>query len=309
MSIEALTSAVYADPEADEPRRALAAALKSPRGELVALQLDGGDAKRVRGLLKAHADTWLEPLGDALVKSTVKWSRGFPVAGRLAHRRDRDALLDLPALATLEDLDVGGGNLVHDREFMTRFLMQPSLRHLRVLRHAPGGLLPELLNAEPPFARLARVDFQLLGGTPGEQAPILDAVRSGMARVLGMPVLRELSYTLAYRPDCKGMLVPHPREDYDWMWNTPVGRALETLRVQHGPEALPHWHAALSDPPQGLQRLECLVGGRFALVRGEGTWELEGEIAKRPPQWLEATLHAALDALEKRGVDAQKLRR
>jgi uncharacterized protein (TIGR02996 family) len=279
---EEATSAVYADPSDDDARLQLADALDGrPRAELIRLQLGGAAfgaaSKTERALLKAHSDAWLVPLRGAIVKSTVKWARGFPVAGRLAFHRQPETLVQLPALATIEDLDVGGGDLVHDYDFLSRFLLQSSLRHLRVLRGVPGRLAAAFLGADPPFQRLERLDFGMLGGTSDAQAPWLAELREGMAAGAGLPALRELTHTLAYRVDAQGIIRTHPREDYDWLWSTPLGRRIQVLRVETGPEELLFWHAALAEPPPQLQRLECLAGGCFALERADGGWRLVGQ--------------------------------
>ncbi len=82
-TLEQLYAAVYAAPTDDGPRRVLADALLEagdPRGELIALQLSGGDPERVEALLKKHGEKWLGPLAKGVNPEFVRWRAGFPEA-------------------------------------------------------------------------------------------------------------------------------------------------------------------------------------------------------------------------------------
>src|SRR5262245_29569515 len=92
-----LLDAVYDDPDADEPRVALAAHLtrrKDPRGEFITIQLaeahgtaTAAMTKRAAALLAKHAEAWLRPYGHIV---HVTWARGFPVhANPVVFRGDR----------------------------------------------------------------------------------------------------------------------------------------------------------------------------------------------------------------------------
>ena len=77
IDLDALYAGVYAAPDEDQPRRALADALvarSDPYGEFIQLQLDEASAvkqKRMTDLRTAHATEWSKPLGDALVAKQV----------------------------------------------------------------------------------------------------------------------------------------------------------------------------------------------------------------------------------------------
>ncbi len=288
--------AVYADPASDAARRALAEVLgDDPRGELIRLQLDGsrGAAKRVRALLKTHASEWLQPLSGALVKASVTWARGFPVGGRLAVRRPGSApALEIPGLATLEQLDVGVGDLVHDLAFLRPFLLQPSLRGLRALDGMPGELLVDLAMVAPPFARLETLRCAPLGGSFEARASLLGEVANAMEAAPGLPLLRALRWTAPHRLDADGFYRCMPRESYGWLWDTEPGRRIEVFGVQMGPEVAPEWVTALrADPHPAPRRIEMNV---VALERTEPGWRLTGALPKRPPAWLRATLEATV---------------
>jgi uncharacterized protein (TIGR02996 family) len=110
-----LFEAVYDNPFDDAPRLVLGDALLEqgdPRGELIAEQqrrLAKGVAtpsKRERALVKAHGESWLEPLGDVLRQPTYR-------LGFLCSAAIQGGVHDLTALAqrrewrTLEKLFVG----------------------------------------------------------------------------------------------------------------------------------------------------------------------------------------------------------
>lgn len=79
VSIDALIDAALATPQADEPRLVLADALQEagrPWGELISLQVNGGDAKRIKALIKAAAVDVLGPLAP-VVKPNFVVTRGF----------------------------------------------------------------------------------------------------------------------------------------------------------------------------------------------------------------------------------------
>ncbi|MFO0653395.1 MAG: hypothetical protein U0326_44655 [Polyangiales bacterium] len=123
--LEALYDAVYASPDDDAPRSALAAALTAqgdPRGELIARQLaplDQRDLTREAKLVAKHQKLWLGELAPAVRYKTpvycgptrgysdmhigVRWDRGF-VAGINLDLSDTrmKKLAALPAWSTVE---------------------------------------------------------------------------------------------------------------------------------------------------------------------------------------------------------------
>ncbi|MCA9672355.1 MAG: hypothetical protein KC503_42465, partial [Myxococcales bacterium] len=71
---------IYADLESDEPRQAFADHLLErgdPRGELIALQLSGGDRERAAALVGDHAHAWVGGLAPFLNLEHCRFERGF----------------------------------------------------------------------------------------------------------------------------------------------------------------------------------------------------------------------------------------
>lgn len=106
-----LYTAVYAAPDADEPRAVLADALLEqgdPRGEFIGLQLREarGDATmrdRAQALVREHGKQWLGALRPITLRA--KFKRGFLHELELAgswHSKDWDVLARDPMLATVE---------------------------------------------------------------------------------------------------------------------------------------------------------------------------------------------------------------
>jgi uncharacterized protein (TIGR02996 family) len=112
-SADALLAEVYANPDDDGPRIVLADLLLEdgdPRGELITLQIEGGDDEREKALLKKHGKQWLGALAPVL-----SWGRGY---SHTRFRRGFVAVADIilsvgkklgpiradPAWATVEEL-------------------------------------------------------------------------------------------------------------------------------------------------------------------------------------------------------------
>ena len=111
----ALFAAVYASPDADEPREVLADALQEagdPRGEFIALQLREarGDTSaelrdRAQTLVKEHGKAWLGPLRPLTYRAEMR--RGFLQRLELAGSWSTNKWAELarePMLATVEEL-------------------------------------------------------------------------------------------------------------------------------------------------------------------------------------------------------------
>lgn len=95
MSEQALYAAVYADPEADAPRRVLADYLQAqgdPRGEFIALQLLEAPSPEQRAreqeLLQLHGKRWSAQLSPLL--ESTEFARGFPSWARVRSGRLTD---------------------------------------------------------------------------------------------------------------------------------------------------------------------------------------------------------------------------
>jgi uncharacterized protein (TIGR02996 family) len=131
--IQAMFDAVYAAPSDRQRREVLADALLEegqPRGEFIALQLDGSSRARKRALklLDRHRAEWLGALLDNVVAGTDDWRDGFLVA---AHVRLWGNRVDERSWATVERL------VLHWRGTPPRELGSPHLRSLQALRLAP----------------------------------------------------------------------------------------------------------------------------------------------------------------------------
>jgi uncharacterized protein (TIGR02996 family) len=136
-ALDALIREVYARPDADDARLVLADALLAhgdPRGELIALQLAGGDDERQRArceqLLREHGRRWLGDLRP--VAHRARFARGFlarlELNGRWAAPEPSWAshLMD-PQLATVEDLIPGRAV----GPIYARFVTSPAMTALR----------------------------------------------------------------------------------------------------------------------------------------------------------------------------------
>jgi hypothetical protein len=300
---DVLLAAVYANPRDDAPRAALARQLaNTPRGELLALQLgmaghappSRAEKSRVRALLAAHADEWLAPLGGALVKRSVRWARGFPVAGQLAAQRTPEravAVIGLPALATLEQLELELPNLLRPEEYVERFVFESPLRGLRVLRGFPRALLPRMLGAQPAFAiEELSVALEGGGGSSGERAErgLVEVMRTAFRDAVGLPRLRALSLSFSHG-------ISGDPQSYAWLWESDTGRGVKRLSINVGAYAIGAWRDALAAHPTGLESVELFGRNRLVLARSDGGWDrlsVTPSPALFPPEvtQLEATL-------------------
>lgn len=130
----ALFEEVYANPEDDQPRHALADFLVEegdPLGEFILLQLAGNPASKEReaSLLREHRKAWLAPFGTNVKK--VEFRRGFPAKAEWVPRACGKLSREW---RTIEDLTLR----YHD-------YLQPNLEHLRAIhgdsRHVVRALL------------------------------------------------------------------------------------------------------------------------------------------------------------------------
>jgi uncharacterized protein (TIGR02996 family) len=296
-----LLAAVYEAPDDDAPRAVYADWLQEqgdPRGEYIALELGTATraAKaRAKALLTAHADPWLEPLRGALLKSSVKWRRGFPSAGQLAAQRSRadaEAILHVPALATLRRLGLSLPNIVMQDDWTKRFVFGNPLRHLRELTGYPYALLMPMLRTRRPFAIEVLEIPPSGGGDAAEVEPLAEAFADGR----GLPRLRELGLSFS------GGLSRAP-EHYAWLWTTALGKRVERLSINEGVHAVAAWQKALDRHPTSLRKLVLFGRNYLVLERSETGWDrLTVTPFKKlyPPE--RAHLDAELAALRHAGV-------
>lgn len=302
---QALFEAVYDAPDDDEPRRRLAEHLLAegdPRGQLIAWQLANVEEKKAKALLREHAAAWLAPLEGALVKASVRWERGFPVAGHLAWKRtapERDAIVGVRALATLRSLDLEAGNVILPLEHVERLVFGGRTRGLRRLTGFPRALLPRLLREKEPFAieELA-VALEGGGGPAGEVRELDEAKRiaEAFADGRGLPRLRALSLSFAHR------LGTDP-ETFSWLWSTKLGRRIERLRNSSGEHVLLAWLDALAAHGDALALRELVLFGRndYVLHRtAQGFTRLTGKLGAKIFPAERANVEKVLTALEAR---------
>jgi len=131
--IQAMFEGVYAAPLDRQRREVLADALLQaglPRGEFIALQLDGSRRarKRAQKLLERHRPEWLGPLLDNVVAGTDAWREGFLYAAHVRLWGDR---VDERSWATVERL------VLHWRGVQPLELASPHLSSLRALKLFP----------------------------------------------------------------------------------------------------------------------------------------------------------------------------
>jgi uncharacterized protein (TIGR02996 family) len=133
-----LLAAIYEHPDDDAPRLVYADWLlerEDPRGEFIALQLQGSTDKRVQQLFAKHKKALLGPLAPML-GGDLELRRGFVVTATARFRNQGDAEQhgNLPAWATLEDLTWGGGGIVRDDQVEWAGFIGPAMRNLRRAR-------------------------------------------------------------------------------------------------------------------------------------------------------------------------------
>lgn len=145
----ALLDAIYAAPADDAPRLVYADALQEKgdvRGEFIALQCAGTDAKKTKALAKAHGKQWLGALAPVLGAS-FEFRRGFPAVAmvKFRHQADAEKFGELKEWATLEELTWSYPN-PPPRE------QEPYCRYagasMRWLKRATGVYVPHLLASE-----------------------------------------------------------------------------------------------------------------------------------------------------------------
>jgi uncharacterized protein (TIGR02996 family) len=144
-SEEELLAAIYAQPDADAPRAVYADFLAErgdPRGEFIALQLDGKNAQR---LLDNHIHKWLGPFADVTIHKLVEFERGFPATITLradVSRRAASAVIGLPGWATVHTV-----RLSSRTDVPVTLLAHPSMARLRAVEGIAAADLHRLWRA------------------------------------------------------------------------------------------------------------------------------------------------------------------
>ncbi len=142
-----LLADVHAHPEDDVRRLVYADALGDEgdeRGEFIALQCARAKngtppTRREKELLRVYEREWLGAIEPVILKTGVRYERGFPVAGRLLHERLGPAPYDAPEWSTFVELDV-------ERQATLAtgardLLLRP---HLRSLRRVHGAQIEDV---------------------------------------------------------------------------------------------------------------------------------------------------------------------
>ena len=160
-SAEALLADIYANPDDDAPRLVLADLLLErgdPRGELIMLQLERGEAepsKREQELLKKHGKTWLGNLAPVLSwgrgYSNTRFRRGFVAVADiiLSVGKKLQPLRTDPAWATVEELQ---------GSWDAELLLAAPLRALRVIeRQLDAAEIAKLARRSVPLASVRQI--------------------------------------------------------------------------------------------------------------------------------------------------------
>lgn len=265
---EELLAEIYANPDDDDLRRLYADLLLEggdERGELITLQLlsekSAAQKKRERELLAAHAVDWLGPLAPVFQRSGLRYTRGFPVAGRIIdkHLAANDKLVGHPAWSTFEELAMKGWDVP------LAALTHPVLRGLRVLEGVDGETVAALLTAEEGLAPRA---LERLRGTfyrDDEDDPEEFLRWQRILAASGAPALREL--IIDAHLDVRALTE---------LLASPLGRQLEHLSVEVGYSDAPAWLGRLSKlrtAPPRLTLHETFRHWNLTLSRGtDGRW-------------------------------------
>jgi uncharacterized protein (TIGR02996 family) len=223
-SDEALLAAVLADPDDDAARTVYGDFLQEQgdaRGELIRLQLargrGGKPTTRERKLIEENAQLWLGPLAPAVTKGGLRFERGFLAACDLGGGRADKALARLvghPLWSTVEDLGLKLSS--GDEQVMSQLVLHPTMRALRVVRHASPAVFAALLAAPSPL-RLTTL-------TTASQHTHTEELRQRSAPVDSLPALRVLGFEGFYGDRwTEGQIGRFLR--------TPLGAQLEALEV------------------------------------------------------------------------------
>lgn len=208
-----LFAQVYADPDADGPRLALADLLQlegDPRGEFLALQLLRPDADRERALIARHGRDWLGALADVVELgelSATRFVRGFLA---VADVRRAEAVASAPEWATVEELHGQGADLALASAALPslrRFGRPVTIEQLAVIarRAEPLSRVTRVVHAS--YARWSAAQLRVLGACAN--LPALDELvvcptwtmdTDDVCRLVAMPVAARLARLVLQRP-------------------------------------------------------------------------------------------------------------
>lgn len=278
-TLDALLAAVYASPDADEPRLVYADALQEigdPRGEFIALQF-----KRARGeelsreewlreveLAQRHGAAWLGPLAGVTFPAR-RWDRGFLVEATLSpHGPDPqgavDAAVGAAAWSTVRRL----GTIDQDLGADVRALLgHPTMRGLRSL----GAVdLPTAASVARGAPRALEAMQVVMSWAP-RRSP--RALEDDLGALTEAPALHRLRRLTIRRWDDRP--IPGAR-GIGWLLARPIVMRLEELAVQETTVDVGGWLAALAAfTPPALRRVELLAADYSAgavLVRDGAGW-------------------------------------
>jgi uncharacterized protein (TIGR02996 family) len=254
---EQLFDDVYADPSDETARMVLGDWLLShgdPRGELITLQLrrlehePGREAQaRERALLAEHATTWLGPLARLACKRGLVFERGFPVTIELLPISVRlvEAEQGHREWATLERVSFAR------RMRGSAAIISAHMQAIRELEHVcDTGLLALATKHDTlPVEHVSYLPMNQWRWVGRGLAALREC--EGLERLRSFQVLRELM-----------------SGEIEWLWDTKLGRRLQTLHVESR-QGLVDWRHV----PEHVQRL--------VLHRGESWWMLERDHQRR----------------------------
>jgi uncharacterized protein (TIGR02996 family) len=280
-TLDALLQAVYAAPDADEPRLVYADALQEigdPRGEFIALQF-----KRARGetlsraewlreveLAQRYGAAWIGPLAQCTFPAR-RWDRGFLVEATLSPSGPKpqesvDAAVGAGAWSTVRRLGVVDPNLGAD---VRALLGHAALAGLRTLGAVDLTTAASIARGAPRALEAMQV---VMSWAPRLSARVVEEDLAALCDAPALPRLRRLTIR---RWDDRPATAATAR-GISWLLARPIVARLEELAVQETTIDVDGWLAALAvDAPRRLQRVELLAADYSAgavLVRDGARW-------------------------------------
>lgn len=237
-----LLAAVFANPEADEPRQIYADFLMDlgdPLGEMIALQLEArrrklkpAERKRVRDTLAAHGDRHLGRIAERVQRSGRVFERGFLVEARVT-QLDSD-----PAWSTLRV--VTGAVPESDDHHLV------SLEELGGFRSAHA--LERLTSLKKPLGKVHSIFWH--GPFSDYRGNWVDTA-TAFTTITCLPALRRLSMVGSSNWVHDNWF--RRPTDFAWLWRAPVAATLKELLLPAHPSQFSAWHEAMR--VHGLTRL------------------------------------------------------
>lgn len=308
--IQDLFQNVYDNPNDDQPRLELAEKLLEEGnyyGEFIKLQIEDykrgkvtrESRSRQKQLRNQHLDEWIAPLKSTITKKSIKWERGFPVSGTLSFGKayeDLEPWIGTKALATLKMLDVGSKNVMHEKEWLKRFIFQSPLRNLEVLTGARRAFFTDFLSSEKPW-NLKELAFETQGGggVEGEKAEVAEIKHTGelAKEQTGLPHLKKLQITYIHHPEI---------ESFSWLWQTDFGKQLEHLTMNSQLFELYRWLPKIEQYSRdiNLKTIQLFPNEPYTLYRSDKGWKLlEVKLKKKIQQYDKVSREAREKGLKK----------